>query len=175
MGILRREIILNFGKLLNENLKKQRLASRSEGSVSPKKISRLTKNSKILKVITSAIQDRKGEHIVLLDLRKISEAVSDFFIVCEASSTVQVRAIADWVEMKVKKDLGELPYRHEGQQASQWILVDYVNVVVHVFLSETRKFYKLEDMWNDGVEIELEEPAPLPQPPAFKSIKKKNK
>lgn len=109
------------------------MASRSEGTVSPKKISRLTKNSKILKVITSAIQDRKGEHIVLLDLRKISEAVSDFFIVCEASSTVQVRAIADWVEMKVKKDLGELPYRHEGQQASQWILVDYVNVVVHVF------------------------------------------
>jgi len=86
-----------------------------------------------------------------------------------------VRAIADWVEMKVKKELGELPYRHEGQQASQWILVDYVNVVVHVFLSETRKFYKLEDMWNDGVEIELEDPAPVTQSAAFKSIKKKNR
>ncbi|MFZ9262861.1 MAG: ribosome silencing factor [Chitinophagaceae bacterium] len=151
------------------------MASTSEKTVSPKKISRLTKNSKILKVITTAIQDRKGEHIVLLDLRKINEAVSDFFIICEASSTVQVRAIADWVETKVKKELGELPYRHEGQQASQWILVDYVNVVVHIFLSETRKFYKLEDMWNDGVEVELEEPSALPQPPAFKSVKKKNK
>lgn len=151
------------------------MASRSEGTVPAKKISRLTKNSKILKVITSAIQDRKGEHIVLLDLRKISEAVSDFFIVCEATSTVQVKAIADWVEVKVKKELGELPYKHEGQQASQWILIDYVNVVVHVFLSETRKFYKLEDMWNDGVEIDLEEPVSLPQPPAFTSIKKKNK
>jgi ribosome-associated protein len=151
------------------------LASITEGKVSPKKISRLTKNSKILKVITSAIQDRKGEHIVLLDLRKIPEAVSDFFVVCEASSTVQVRAIGDWVEAKVKKELGELPYRHEGQQASQWVLIDYVNVVVHVFLSETRKFYKLEDMWNDGVEVELDEPAALPQPPAFKSTKKKNK
>lgn len=151
------------------------MASISETTVSPKKIYRLTKNSKILKVISSAIQDRKGEHIVLLDLRKISEAVSDFFIVCEASSTVQVRAIADWVESKVKAELGELPYKHEGQQAGQWILVDYVNVVVHIFLSETRKFYKLEDMWNDGVSIALEAPDQLPQPPAFKSIKKKNK
>ena len=106
---------------------------------------------------------------------KDPEAVADFFIVCEATSQVQVKAIADFTEFHVKQILGEYPYRHEGQQSAHWILIDYVNVVVHVFLSETRKFYKLEDMWNDGVEIELEEPASLPQPPAYKSTKKKNK
>lgn len=127
------------------------MTSRTEEKSATKKIARLSKSSKILKVIISAIQDKKGEHIVTLDLRKISEAVSDFFIVCEASSTTQVKAIADWVEVSVKKECGEIPYKHEGHHAAQWILVDYVNVVIHVFLSETRKFYKLEEMWSDGV------------------------
>ncbi|NBT15735.1 MAG: ribosome silencing factor [Chitinophagia bacterium] len=132
------------------------MSSTTAGVTAPKKVSRLTRSSKILKVIINAIQDRKGENIISLDLRKIPEAVSDFFIVCEASSTVQVKAIADWVEVQVKKELGEIPYRHEGHAAAQWILVDYVNVVVHVFLSETRKFYRLEEMWGDG-DAEMEE------------------
>jgi ribosome-associated protein len=126
------------------------LSVRSEESTAPAKLTRLNRNSKLLKVIINAIQDKKGEHIISLDLRKIPEAVADFFIVCEASSTVQVKAIADWVEVQVKKECGEPPYKHEGHSAAQWILVDYVNVVVHVFLSETRKFYKLEEMWGDG-------------------------
>lgn len=134
--------------------KNNHLTSRIEEKGSVKKIARLSKSSKILKVIIAAIQDKKGEHIITLDLRKITEAVSDFFIVCEASSTTQVKAIADWVEVSVKKECGEIPYKHEGHSASQWILIDYVNVVVHVFLSETRKFYKLEEMWSDGVAIE---------------------
>jgi ribosome-associated protein len=126
------------------------LSVRSEESPAPAKLTRLNRNSKLLKVIINAIQDKKGEHVISLDLRKIPEAVADFFIVCEASSTVQVRAIADWVEVQVKKECGEPPYKHEGHTAAQWILVDYVNVVVHVFHSETRKFYKLEEMWGDG-------------------------
>jgi ribosome-associated protein len=126
------------------------LSVRSEESPAPAKLTRLNRNSKLLKVIINAIQDKKGEHVISLDLRKIPEAVADFFIVCEASSTVQVKAIADWVEVQVKKECGEPPYKHEGHSAAQWILVDYVNVVVHVFLSETRKFYKLEEMWGDG-------------------------
>ncbi len=137
------------------------MTSRTEEKGSVKKIGRLTKSSKILKVIIGAIQDKKGEHIVTLDLRKISEAVSDFFIVCEASSTTQVKAIADWVEVSVKKECGEIPYKHEGHSASQWILIDYVNVVVHVFLSETRKFYKLEEMWSDGVSTEEDHEIPV--------------
>ncbi len=126
------------------------MSVRSEESPAPAKLTRLNRNSKLLKVIINAIQDKKGEHVISLDLRKIPEAVADFFIVCEASSTVQVKAIADWVEVQVKKECGEPPYKHEGHSAAQWILVDYVNVVLHVFLSETRKFYKLEEMWGDG-------------------------
>ena len=122
----------------------------------PKRAARLTRNSKLFKTIISAIRQKKGENIVSLDLRKIQEAVADFFIVCEASSNVQVRAIADAIETEVKKHTGELPYRHEGYQALQWVLIDYVNIVVHIFQPETRKFYKLEEMWNDGDHIQHE-------------------
>jgi ribosome-associated protein len=113
-------------------------------------VARITRNSKIFKTIIHAIQEKKGEHIVSLDLRKIHEAVSDFFIVCEAKSTTQVKAIADFVEEEVSRLCDESPYKHEGRQASQWILIDYVNIVVHIMQPETRKFYKLEDMWGDG-------------------------
>jgi ribosome-associated protein len=121
------------------------LATRKKGT------GRLTRNSKILKTIIRAIQEKKGENIVSLDLRKIPEAVSDYFIVCEATSTTQVRAIADFVEETVKKELGEIPYRHEGFSALQWVLIDYVNIVVHIMQPEARKFYKLEEMWSDAV------------------------
>jgi ribosome-associated protein len=113
-------------------------------------ISRLSRNSKIFKTIIKAIQDKKGENIISLDLRKIAEASADFFIVCEASSTTQVRAICDFIENEVKEKCGEAPYKHEGRQALQWVLIDYVNVVVHVMHPDARKFYKLEEMWSDG-------------------------
>ena len=111
---------------------------------------RITRNSKIFKTIIHAIQEKKGEHIVSLDLRKIHEAVADFFILCEAKSTTQVKAIAESVEELVAKTCHELPYKQEGKQALQWVLIDYVNIVVHVMQPETRKFYRLEEMWNDG-------------------------
>lgn len=121
------------------------LASRKKGVV------RLNRNSKILKTIIRAIQDKKGEHIVSLDLRKIHEAVADYFIICEATNQPQLRAIADAVEEGVKKGCGETPYHHEGRQTAQWILLDYINVVVHIMLPESRRFYKLEEMWSDAV------------------------
>lgn len=120
----------------------------------PKRAARLTRNSKLFKTIINAIRQKKGENIVSLDLRKIQEAVADFFIICEASTHIQVKAIADAVEEEVKKQAGEVPYRHEGHQAMQWVLIDYVNIVVHVFQSETRRFYKLEEMWNDAERVE---------------------
>jgi ribosome-associated protein len=113
-------------------------------------VTRLNKNAKILKTLIHAIQEKKGENLVLLDLRRIPEAVADFFIICEATSTTQVKAIADYTQTHVKDVLGELPYRHEGQQSAHWILIDYVNVVVHVMQPEARKFYRLEEMWSDG-------------------------
>lgn len=111
---------------------------------------RLTKASKIYKTIIKAIQEKKGENIVSLDLRKIPEAVADFFIICEANNQPQIRAISEAVEEGVKKVCGELPYRHEGKQNMQWVLIDYVNIVVHIMTGETRKFYKLEEMWSDA-------------------------
>jgi len=116
--------------------------------------SRLNRNSKIFKTIINAIQEKKGENIISLDLRKIPEAVADFFIVCEAGNPTLLKAIADEVEHEVKERCGEAPYKHEGRQAQQWILIDYVNVVVHVMLPEPRKFYRLEEMWSDAVTAE---------------------
>jgi len=118
---------------------------------------RLTKNSKLIKTIINAIQEKKGENIISLDLRKVNEAVADFFIICEAGSQPQVRAISEHIEQEMKKKCDEYPYRHEGMKNLQWVLIDYVNVVVHVMLTETRKFYKLEDMWSDAVTDEHDE------------------
>jgi ribosome-associated protein len=115
-----------------------------------KSVGRLTKNSKIFKAIISAIQQKKGANIVSLDLRKIPEAVADFFIVCEATSSTQVKAIADYIESHVKEVSNEAPYHHEGHQGLHWVLIDYVNVVIHIMQPETRKFYKLEEMWSDA-------------------------
>ena len=114
-------------------------------------LTRLSRNSKIFKVIIKAIQDKKGENIISLDLRKIPEASADFFIICQASSTTQVKAICDFIEEVVKEKCEEAPYKHEGRQSLQWVLIDYVNVVVHIMHPEARNFYKLEEMWSDGV------------------------
>ncbi|GAA4310256.1 ribosome silencing factor [Compostibacter hankyongensis] len=116
----------------------------------PKGATRLTRNSKLFEAIIHAIREKKGTHIVSLDLRQIPEAVADLFVICEANATTQVRAIADFVEETVKKETGEDPYKHEGYAALQWVLIDYVNIVVHVFQPEVRKFYRLEEMWNDA-------------------------
>ena len=119
-----------------------------------KKTSKLTRNSKLFKTIIQAIQEKKGNNIVSLDLRKIPEAVADYFIICQASNNNQLKAIADNVELKVKNNCQELPFKHEGRQAEQWILIDYVNVVVHVMLPETRKFYQIEELWSDAPGME---------------------
>ena len=117
-------------------------------------VTRITRNSKIFKTIIQAIQEKKGERVVSLDLRKIPEAVADFFIICEASNTTQLRAIGDFIETDVKEKCLEAAYKHEGRQAQQWILIDYVDIVVHVMLPEPRKFYQLEEMWSDAPMME---------------------
>lgn len=113
---------------------------------------RLTRNSKLFKTILSAIHEKKGEAIVSLDLRKIDEAVADFFILCEAQSHIQVNAIADNILEKVLKECGEGAFHTEG--GDQWTLVDYVNIVVHIFQREHRKFYDLESLWADAERTE---------------------
>lgn len=110
----------------------------------------LTRSSKIFKTIIAAIQDKKGENIISLDLKKIHEAAADFFIICEANNTTQLKAIADHIEYEVKHKCEEYPYKSEGKATAQWLLIDYINVVVHIMHPESRKFYQLEEMWSDA-------------------------
>jgi ribosome-associated protein len=117
-------------------------------------LTRLSRNSKIFKVIINAIHEKKGENVLSLDLRKIPEAVADFFIICQATNSTQLKAIADFIEFDVKEKTGELSYKHEGRQGEQWILIDYVNIVVHIMMPDTRKFYQLEEMWSDAPGME---------------------
>ena len=117
----------------------------------PKSANRINRDSKLFQTILNAIQDKKGENIVSLDLKKIDEAVSDFFILCEASTNIQIKAIADNVEEEVKAKCGENPYHKEA--GDEWTLLDYVNIVVHIFKPEERKFYDLESLWMDSEQM----------------------
>jgi len=113
-----------------------------------KKTRKKKKNDSVLltESVVNGIQEKKGREIVVLDLRKIENAVSDFFIICEADSTTQVGAIAR----------SEKAWHSEGVQNAQWILIDYVSVVVHVFQKEIRQFYNLESLWADAEIMEVE-------------------
>jgi ribosome-associated protein len=113
-------------------------------------MTRLTRQSKLFKTAINAILEKKGENIISLDLRKIPEAIADFFLICEATSPTQVKAIGDFIQDEVKRVCGEIPHRHEGYQNAKWVLVDYVNLVVHIMQPESRKFYQLEEMWSDA-------------------------
>ncbi len=113
---------------------------------------RLTRNSKLFKTVINAIKEKKGEEIVSLDLRKIDEAVADFFILCEGKSKIQVKAIADSIEEMIAKECGEKPFHTE--YGEHWTLIDYVNVVIHIFQHEQRKFYNLESLWEDAERTE---------------------
>lgn len=105
---------------------------------------------KLIETIVSAIEDKKGKNIVSLDLSGFDGAICSAFVVCNADSTTQVGAIADGIEEKVQQVLGEKVWRVEGQQQSVWIAMDYVDVVVHIFQTEQREFYRLEELWADA-------------------------
>lgn len=101
--------------------------------------------------IIESISDIKGEDIISLDLRKIPDSITDFFIICSADATTQVKAIADNIIEDTHSKLGEKPWKKAGFQNSEWILIDYVDIVVHVFLKDRREFYQLEELWSDAI------------------------
>lgn len=101
-------------------------------------------------VIVKGMEEKKGKDIVLIDLREVKGAVTDFFVICEGESDRQVQAIANSIDEFVEKELQEGPYHKEGFENSEWILLDYVNVVAHIFIPEKREFFALEDLWGDG-------------------------
>jgi len=101
-------------------------------------------------LILDSIQDIKAKKIVKLDLRKLDATPTDFFIICEGESNTQVKAIAQNIRKRVKEEVGLLPTHLEGMQEGVWALIDYFNVVVHVFHPEKRAFYDLENLWSDA-------------------------
>ena len=103
------------------------------------------------------MQEKKAHQIVKIDLTKLNAAVADYFVICHGDSSTQVEAIADSVEEEIRKKTGEKPYGREGQRNAQWILLDYVNVVVHIFLKDNRDFFGIEDLWGDGIFTRYEE------------------
>ena len=103
----------------------------------------------------SAIQDRKGKRIVDIDLEGIDSAPASEFIVCQGNSTSQVSAIADNIREELRMKKGVKPYNYDGYRNSQWIVLDYGSVFVHIFLPDTREYYNIEDLWNDAPTTEI--------------------
>ena len=104
----------------------------------------------LISVIIKGIDDVKGEDIQLLDLREIDNTVCDYFIICSGNSNTQVNAISGAVQKNVSKELKDKPWHVEGQNNAEWILMDYVNVVVHIFQKQVREFYDIESLWGDA-------------------------
>lgn len=105
--------------------------------------------------IVEGMQENKAKDIVVLDLREIHNAVCDYFVICSGESSTQVDGISSSVMRHTRKELSEKPYSVEGQSNREWILLDYVSVVAHVFYKETRTFYELEDLWADAVRVDV--------------------
>jgi ribosome-associated protein len=108
-------------------------------------------DSKVLcDAIVEGMQENKAKDIVVLDLRGIDSAVTDFFVICSGESNVQVDGIANTVQRYTRKELQERPRHQEGKTNSEWILLDYVSVVAHIFYKDARSFYDIEDLWSDA-------------------------
>lgn len=104
----------------------------------------------LLAKIVASMQEKKARNIVSMDLRNVNSAVTSYFVICHAPSKTQVDAIYDYIVEMVRKDCDEKPFNREGYENSEWILIDYVDVVVHVFQEDIRSFYKIEDLWADA-------------------------
>jgi ribosome-associated protein len=109
---------------------------------------------RLLSAVIEGLQDMKAVNIVSIDLRSIEDAVANYFVICEGEATTHIKGIANNVEDKVMKAVGEKPWHIEGMENLEWVVVDYVNVVLHIFRRESRLFYQLEDLWTDGVRTE---------------------
>lgn len=104
----------------------------------------------LIAVIIKGIDDVKGENIQLLDLRDIENTVCDYFIICSGNSNTQVNAISGSVQKVVSKEIKDKPWHVEGETNAEWVLMDYVNVVVHIFQKHVRDFYDIESLWGDA-------------------------
>jgi ribosome-associated protein len=107
-------------------------------------------------MVVEGMLEKKANDIKIMDLRKVKNAVADYFVICSGNSDTQIDAIADSIEEEVFKKSQQNPWKKEGKQNKEWILIDYVNVVAHVFKKDKRKFYALEELWGDAIITSVE-------------------
>lgn len=110
----------------------------------------------LLDAITEGLLEKKAQDIQLLDVRGLT-TLTDFFVICHGTSDTQIRALANSVTGKVKEEIGETVWKQEGMDVKRWVILDYVNVVVHIFSKEKREFYGIERMWNDAIITGIED------------------
>jgi ribosome-associated protein len=117
----------------------------------------LASSQKLSDLIVKGMQEKKANEIVLMDLRKVKNAVADFFVICSGNSDKQLDAIADSIDTEVYKDLKENPWHVEGKNNKEWMILDYTNVVAHIFRKDRRSFYALEKLWGDAEITEIKD------------------
>ena len=110
----------------------------------------------LITYILKGIEDVKGQDIEVLDLRGIENTVCDYFIICNGSSNTQVNAILNSIQKVVSKSINEKPWHVEGSNNAEWVLLDYVHVVVHIFQKHIREFYDIEGLWGDAKSVKIE-------------------
>jgi ribosome-associated protein len=115
-----------------------------------------TKKTSLADTVVFAMQEKKAYSITVIDLRKLKEAVADYFIICSANSDTQVDSIHDSIDEIVFKNEKLHPWRTEGEKQKEWIIVDYGDVVAHIFRKDKRPFYNLEELWGDGIITKIE-------------------
>lgn len=108
-------------------------------------------SKQLSEIVVHGMLEKKAQDVVVLDLRQVKSAVADFFVIGTGSSDTQLDAIAESVEKEVKEQVSERPWHREGTQHKEWILLDYVTVVAHIFLGERREFFALEELWGDAI------------------------
>jgi ribosome-associated protein len=114
-------------------------------------------SQELVDVIVEGIQEKKGKNIVVLDMNDIENSICKYFVICDGDSNIHVDAVADSVDEFVWKKMKEHPYHTEGKENAEWILIDYVDVIVHVFQKSVRDFYNLEGLWADAKRTEIED------------------
>lgn len=110
----------------------------------------INESTYISELAIHGMQEKKGNELVRLDLRNIKSSVADYFVICHADSATQVKAIANSVEDEIYKAIQQDPWRKEGLEYGEWIVLDYIDVVVHIFRTDKREFYGVEDLWGDA-------------------------
>ena len=115
-----------------------------------------TPSEKLSEAVVKGMQEKKASDIVVMDLRKVKNAVADYFVICSGSSDTQIDAIAESIDEVVFKSLKQNPWHQEGKTNKEWLLIDYVDVVAHVFKKDKREFYSLENLWGDAKIVSVE-------------------